>query len=224
MNTTTMTTTDMLARCAIEQNVASFAFRDEAQWDALRDLFHPQATIAVSWYRGPIDGFIEASRLMASHTKHCLGLPRIQVRGERALSEVDVAIMVRSKIGTLEIDVTTHARFLDRFVLCEDGGWRIIERVGIYEKDRMDSVQPSFFFWLAYRLARFARFPAQYRHLAFGLKRQGLQLADRVVVAHSREEATLKTDAAAWLAEVPAATHAGNNSNLRPNVTPCSSE
>ena len=205
MNTTPVTNPDTLVRCAIEQNIASFAFRDERQWDALRDLFHPQAIIAVSWYRGPIDGLIEASRSMTSPTKRWLGVPRIQVRGGRALSEVDVAIMVRSKVGTLEIDVTSHARFLDRFVLCEDGRWRILERTGIYEKDRMDPVQPSLLFWLAYRFARFARFPAEYRHLAFGLKRQGLQLADRVVVAHSREEAALKEAAMTWLAE-PAVT------------------
>ena len=197
---TPVTNPDTLVRCAIEQNIASFAFRDEGQWDALRDLFHPQATIAVSWYRGPIDGFIEASRSMASPTKHWLGVPRIQVRGERALSEVDVAIMVRSKVGALEIDVTSYARFLDRFVLCEDGRWRIVERTGIYEKDRIDPVQPSILFWLVYRFARFARFPAEYRHLAFGLKRQGLQPADRVVVAHSRDEAALKASAATWLA------------------------
>ena len=193
----------MLVRCAIEQNIASFAFRDEGQWDALRDLFHPQATIAVSWYRGPIEGFIEASRSMSGpprvSTKHWLGVPRIQARGGRVLSEVDVAIMVRSKVGVLEIDVTSHARFLDRFVLCEDGRWRIIERTGIYEKDRIDPVQPSLLFWLVYRLGRFARFPAENRHLAFGLKRQGLQLADRVVVAHSRDKAALKEAARTWL-------------------------
>jgi hypothetical protein len=191
MNTAPITKPDTQVRCAIEQNIASFA---------LRDLFHPQATIAISWYRGPIEGFIKASRSLASPTKHWLGAPRIQVRGERALSEVDVAIMVRSKVGALEIDVTSYARFLDRFVLCEDGCWRIVERTGIYEKDRIDPVQPSLIFWLVYRFARFARFPEEYRHLAFGLKHQGLQLADRVVVAHSRDEAALKADAATWLA------------------------
>ena len=90
-----MTNSETLVRCAIEQSIASFAFRDEGQWDALRDLFHPQATIAISWYRGPIEGFVGASRSMASPTEPWLGVPRIQVRGERALSEVDVAIMVR---------------------------------------------------------------------------------------------------------------------------------
>jgi hypothetical protein len=43
MNTTSRTTDDLLVRCAIGQNIASFAFRDEGRWDALRDLFHPQA-------------------------------------------------------------------------------------------------------------------------------------------------------------------------------------
>jgi hypothetical protein len=198
-----MTNQDAVACCAIAQNIANFAFRDEGRWDALRDLFHPQAAIAVSWYRGPIAGFIEASRAMAGPpeilTKHCFGLPRIQVRGSSALSEVDVAIKVRSKIGKLDVDVTSYARFLDRFEQCADGRWRIVDRTAIYEQDRIDPVQPSFLFGLLYRLARFDRYPAEYRHLAFGLERKGLQLADGIIVAHSPEEAALKSAAASWL-------------------------
>ena len=200
-----MANQDILARCAVERNIASFAFRDEGRWEALRDLFQPQATITVSWYRGPIEGFIEASRAMAGPprvlTKHWFGQPRIQVRGERALSEVDAAIMVRSKAGPLDVDVTSYARFFDRFVRCQDGRWRIAQRTAIYEKDRIDPVQPSLLFWLAYRLARFNRFPAEYRHLAFGLKRQGLSLAEGVVLAHSPAETALKAAAAVWLGD-----------------------
>lgn len=48
------------------------------------------------------------------------------------------------------------------------------------------------------RLARFERYPAEYRHPAFGLVRKGLRLADGMVVAHSREEVALKS-AANWL-------------------------
>lgn len=200
-----MTSPDTVACCAIAQNIANFAFRDEGRWEALRDLFHPQALIAVSWYRGSIDGFIDASRGMAGApevlTKHWFGTPRIKLDGRRALSEVDVAIKVRSKIGKLEVDVTSYTRFFDRFEQCADGCWRIVDRTAIYEQDRIDPVQPSLLFGFLYRLARFDRYPAEYRHLAFGLDRKGLRLAEGTVVAHSVEEAALKSAATNWLTD-----------------------
>jgi len=192
-----------IALSEISQAVARFSFRDEERWDELRDLFAPRGSIAVSWYSGPIEGFIEASRVMAGSpevlTKHWLGTPRIEIHDQRALSEVDVTIKVRSKIGWLEVDVTSFARFFDRFVECDDGRWRISERVAIYEQDRIDPVKPSALFWLLYRLARFQRYPAQFRHLAFGLARKGLPLATGIIVAHSDEEKMLKRAAKFWL-------------------------
>jgi hypothetical protein len=50
----------------IMQNVAKFAFRDQGRWEELRNLFHPNAAIAVTWYSGPIEGFIERSAKMAA--------------------------------------------------------------------------------------------------------------------------------------------------------------
>lgn len=200
-----MTFSKAIAISEISQNVAKFSFRDAARWDELRNLFVPRGSISVSWYSGSIDGFIEASRSMAGPpevlTKHWLGTPRIELHGKRALSEVDVAIKVRSKIGRLEVDVTSFARFFDRFVRCDDEQWRISERVAIYEQDRIDPVQPSALFWLLYRLARFHRYPAELRHLAFGLARKGLPLAAGIIAAHSDEEKTLKRAATSWLIE-----------------------
>ena len=40
---------------------------DLGEWDRLRSCFHPDARLTVSWYSGPLDGFIDRSRaLMAS--------------------------------------------------------------------------------------------------------------------------------------------------------------
>ena len=36
--------------------------RDLGDWDSMRLLFHHDATIAISWYEGGIDGFIAGSR------------------------------------------------------------------------------------------------------------------------------------------------------------------
>ena len=71
---------------AITQTVAKFAFRDQGRWDELRGLFHPNASIAVTWYSGPIEGFIERSAQMAAAggsvtSKHWTALQGLQLRG-----------------------------------------------------------------------------------------------------------------------------------------------
>src|SRR5271157_2157378 len=94
----------------ITQNIARFAFRDQGLWDELRDLFHPNASISVTWYSGPIEGFIERSAKMAAAnrsttSKHLIGASRVALEGNRALSDTDVTILARAKLGPIEADV-----------------------------------------------------------------------------------------------------------------------
>jgi hypothetical protein len=188
---------------AIARNVSNFTERDKCNWQRLKDLFHPDARIEVTWYSGPIDGFIAASQRMAETstavTKHVIGPARVQVSGDRALSDTDVAIMVRSKFLSADIDVTTHARFFDQFERRDDGVWRIAMRRAIYDKDRIDPVGPSLLFYLAYPFAGFKKYPWQYQHLAAGLKRAGYGLAPSILVSHSAEERETIRQAEQWL-------------------------
>jgi hypothetical protein len=188
-------------RQAIASNVVNFALRDQGDWPGLRNLFSADGQIAVTWYSGSIDGFIAASQKMAedkeTQSKHWIGTPRIQLCGDRAISETDVAIMGRSKVMSMEVDVTSYARFYDSFVREPDGQWRVQQRTAIYEKDRIDPVAPSLLFYLAYPFAGFDDYPAAYRHLAAGLERKGYKLSDQIV-AHSPEEAALKAAARQW--------------------------
>jgi hypothetical protein len=195
---------ESLAACqAISSNVRSFAFRDQARWEELRDLFTPDGRIAISWYDGPVDGFIAQSKEMATQgagqTKHLLSEPRITLCGARAVSETDVTIMVRSSAGPIELDVTSYARFLDTFERSPDGIWRIHSRTGIYEKDRMDTVGPSWLFALVYPFLPLSKYPRALRHLAFGLSRTGLPLSAGIILSGSPKETQLKRDAMAWI-------------------------
>ncbi len=190
---------------AITQNVVKFAYRDQGRWDELRDLFHPNASIAVTWYSGPIEGFIERSAQMAADgksvtSKHWIGASRVTIEANRALSDTDVAILIRAKLGPIEADLTSYLRFFDRFERRDDGVWRIASRTAIYEKDRIDPVSPSLLYPLVYGLAAFNRFPRPYRHLAAGLVRSGHVLAKPIIEAGTREEAELWRDARTWLA------------------------
>jgi hypothetical protein len=190
---------------AITQNVANFALRDQGRWEELRDLFHPNASIAVTWYSGPIEGFIERSAKMAAAnrsttSKHLIGASRVAIEGNRALSDTDITILARAKLGHIEADVTSYLRFFDRFERRDDGIWRVASRTAIYEKDRIDPVRPSLLFPLVYRLAGFNRFPRPYRHLAAGLVRSGQVLAKPIIETGTKEEAELWQDATMWLA------------------------
>jgi hypothetical protein len=187
----------------IKQNVANFAYRDQGRWDELKNLFHPDGSIAVTWYSGPIDGFVEGSKKMAAsrgaQTKHWIGASRVDIRGDRALCDTDVVIMARSKLAGIEVDITTFARFVDRFERRTDRVWRAVRRVAVYEKDRIDPVAPSFRFRFLYALAGFSRYPASYRHLAAGLVRSGRKLSADIIEAGSAGERDLLQDARRWL-------------------------
>jgi hypothetical protein len=185
-------------------NVAKFAFRDQGRWEELRELFHPNASISVTWYSGSIEGFIERSAQMAAAgssftAKHWIGSSKVTIEGNRALCDTDVAILVRTKIGPIEADMTSYLRFFDRFERRGDGIWRNASRTAIYEKDRIDPVGPSLLYPLVYRLAGFNRFPRSYRHLAAGIVRSGQSLAKSIVETGTKEEAELLQDARVWL-------------------------
>ena len=104
----------------------------------------PEGTISLSWSDGPFEQFVDSSKEMAakeSQAKHIVAQPFVQINGKRAVSEASLILLVRGGNGHLEIDLTTYARFYD-LLEKREGGWRIKKRTAIYEKDRMDCVQP----------------------------------------------------------------------------------
>ena len=187
----------------IAEKVCAFAWRDQQRWDDLRAIFADGATISVSWFEGSIDKFIQASKQMAiageAQTKHWFGPPRSVVRGDRALAETDVMIMIRSRTGPLEVDITAYARFVDRFERDADRGWLIRSRVAVYEKDRMDPVGPSILIWFLNLIAPYKKYPPALKHLAFGLSRKGRALVPGTISSGSVEEQAFLKEAQKWL-------------------------
>lgn len=189
------------ARMEIADLVNNWAlFRDQEKWDELAAIFHEEGTISLSWFAGPHDGFIAASRQLAARSgallKHYIGVPRIRVEGSRALSEVNVTIMVRAKTPAGEVDTTSYARFIDR-IEKRDDAWRIVQRVAVYEKDRADPVDraslPSAVF------EGMEKYPAELKFLAASLDRSGIPLSPVTVLDKSPELAALHKENEAWL-------------------------
>ncbi|MEQ9151486.1 MAG: nuclear transport factor 2 family protein [Parvibaculaceae bacterium] len=194
--------TDMTAKSEIAALVNNWGFyRDQERWAELSSVFHPGGTISISWYDGPHEGFVEASKMIAANgtalLKHQFGVPSIRVEGGRAVSEVNVVIMVRSSAPFGIVDTTSHARFVD-LIEKRDGAWKIRKRVAIYEKDRIDPVDMP-----ALPAAVFEgldAFPAELRFLAASMKKAGIELSKTVVLDRSPEAKALYDEADAWLA------------------------
>jgi hypothetical protein len=176
-------------------------YRDQEEWDGLLGTFHEGGKISLSWYEGPYEGFVAASKQLAAGgnalLKHRLGVPKIRVQGDRALSEVDVTIMVRARTPAIEVDTTSYARFYDRLERRDDA-WRLRVRTAIYEKDRADPVSaptlPATFF------EGLERFPTEVRFLASSLDRVGARLSESLVIDKSQRLAELYREGEAWLA------------------------
>jgi hypothetical protein len=78
-----------------------------------------------------------------------------------------------------------------------NGGWRIRMRNGIYEKDRIDPVDPSK--TVSLDPAALARHPAGYRHLAYLQASGGARITPDLPTPNSKELARLYSEGHAWL-------------------------
>jgi len=121
-------------------------YRDQGKWKELRATFTSEGHISVSWFRGPFEQFVHccragfgASRAWSRH--HLLTL-MITLDKDRAIAETPFIIRVRQRFGSVEVDLTSSSRFLDRVERHADS-WLIAERAAIYERDRPDPVEPS---------------------------------------------------------------------------------
>jgi SnoaL-like domain len=188
------------AACAELVQAWGFA-RDQGRWDDLLAIFHPGGEIAVSWFRGPYPEFVAHCRKnfgTGIQAKHLLWPARVTRQGARALTETNVAILVRQTIDGVATDLTSFGRFLDRLERRE-GIWRMVERATLYEKDRLDPVEPSPKFDALMAGADAAKYPAQYRYMAFRIFAAGRTLAEPVHYDGRAETEALKKRYGEWV-------------------------
>ena len=179
-------------------------FRDQGRWRELRATFTPDGHISISWFRGPFEQFVERCRanVAAGQTwsRHHLFPSTVKLAGDRAVAETSVIIRVRQKFNGVDVDLTSCSRFLDRLERHGDG-WLIVERAAIYERDRLDPVEPSAQFDELFAAADTAQYPEQYRYMAFRLAHaQGRTLAPVIYRDGGPETTDLYARFADWLA------------------------
>jgi hypothetical protein len=188
---------DQLAIAALAQRWA--LARDTGDWENLRATAHPGATMTATWFDGTFDDFIEACQASwrkGSRSQHFLGGTVAEINGARALAQTRMSINVRSRLEGVEVDAVCTGRFFDR-VERRDGVWRIAKRSVIYEKDRIDTVDPGAVISLDRALLE--RFPEGYRHLAYLQTRNGAQVDPNLPTARGEALENFLREAQAWL-------------------------
>jgi hypothetical protein len=189
---------DQLAISALMQNWA--LARDTGDWGRLRATAHPGAAMTTTWFDGTFDAFVEsceASWRKGSRSQHFLGGTVAEIKGDRAIAQTRMSINVRSQLDGVEVDAVCLGRFFDR-VEKRDGVWRLFRRSVIYEKDRIDPVDPGG--KISLDPALLSRFPEGYRHLAYLQTRNGAQVNPNLPTARGAALDKLLYDAKIWLA------------------------
>ena len=192
---------DPLERLAIREVVENWAvWRDAGDWERFRTVWHADGRMMATWFQGTADEFIAVSR--AGFEKgvsilHFLGGNSVDLAGDRAISQTKMTISQRARVHDVLCDVVCTGRFYDFFERRE-GRWGLVLRQPIYEKDRMDPVDPAA--RLALDPALLGRFPEGYRHLAYLQTEIGFQVKPDMPGLKGPEVEALYGRGRAWLA------------------------
>jgi hypothetical protein len=152
-----------------------------------------------TWFQGAADDFIRVSREgfeRGVSILHFLGGTAIDLAGDRAIAQTKMTISQRAEVDDVVCDVVCTGRFYD-FLERRSGAWGIVLRQPIYEKDRLDPVDPS----ASLRLdgALLAEFPDGYRHLAYAQTRIGFEVKRDMPGLTGPEVEALYARGAEWL-------------------------
>ena len=142
-------------------------WRDAGDWERFRTVWHDDGWMTATWFQGPAADFIQVSK--AGFDKgvsflHFLGGSSVDLKGNRAIAQTKMAISQRGTCEGELVDVVCTGRFYDFFER-RNHRWAIVRRQPIYEKDRMDPVDPSARIKLDPDLL--GSIPEGYRHLGY---------------------------------------------------------
>ncbi|KAB8308959.1 nuclear transport factor 2 family protein [Rahnella sp. Lac-M11] len=193
-----MHTQPLQDRQALNDLMNGWMHRDLGEWEQLRNLFHPDGTIEITWYEGLASGFVDGSMRMGAsdlRTKHMIGSPVVTFneRGDKAILETNAMIIAENV--KLNIGCECHNRFYD---LAEkrDGVWKLFHRQSVYDMG-------TFTFPLGpveIDASIAAKYPREYAALACLLELSGFPLSRVFATRGSELESKMKADAKKWLA------------------------
>jgi hypothetical protein len=158
----------LLDRLAIRDLVENWAvWRDAGDWERFATVWHEEGWMSATWFQGPARDFMRVSQegfAKGVRILHFLGGTSIDLANERAIAQTKMTISQRALVHDVLCDVVCTGRFYD-FLEKRQGKWGIVRRQPIYEKDRIDPVDPAATLRLDQQAL--AALPEGYRHLAY---------------------------------------------------------
>ena len=175
-------------------------WRDAGDWERFATVWHPEGVMMATWFQGPFADFIRVTQegwAKGVSILHFLGGSAIDIEGDRAIAQTKMTISQRGEVDGVLCDVVCTGRFYD-FCVRVDGQWKLLHRQPIYEKDRIDPVDPSAMVTLDQ--AALAKMPEGYRHLALIQTRIGYTVKMDMPMLKGEAVQDLYRRGAAWLA------------------------
>jgi hypothetical protein len=195
---------DLHDRLAIRQLVEDWAvWRDAGDWARFATVWHADGRMMATWFQGSAAEFIRVSREgfeRGVSILHFLGGASIDVAGARAIAQTKMTISQRAEVDGVLCDVVCTGRFYD-FLERRAGRWGLVLRQPIYERDRLDPVDPTEAPDLDPKVL--SGYPEGYRHLAYLQQGIGYDVKRDMPGLTGPEVDALYARGAAWLAGRP---------------------
>lgn len=189
-------------RLQITDLLTGWMHRDLGQWEQLRNLFHPDGTIEITWFEGLASDFVDGSMRMGAsdvRTKHLIGTPVVTFNANATRAIVETNAMIIGENVKLNLGCIGHNRFYD-MAEKRDGVWKLFHRQSIYD-------MASFTFPLgmvAIDQSMVGKYPREYAALAYLLEKSGFPVQRVFATRDSILEQQMKASGARWLAGQPA--------------------
>jgi hypothetical protein len=172
---------------------------DSGDWERFATVWHDDGWMTATWFQGPARDFVRARREgfeRGVSIIHFLGAVSCDVAAPRAVAQSKMTISQRAPLDGIPVDVVCTGRFYDFFEK-RQGRWGIVRRQPIYEKDRLDPVEPGA--RLTLDRALLDGFPEGYRHLAYLQTKIGFKVRHGLPGLRGPEVEKLYAEGKAWL-------------------------